>query len=443
MEDVSKKSFVQRWWPQRGTHRVWIGIIIIVLVIAGLWLSNKKNNTEDKSKLTKSDKDQNISLSDDLPACPADTSELFTKPFMDGDKPDYIVPLGNSNMEGHVVPVDHVYPKNNTYQEDTPVYAPGKLTLIWIENKQIFNANTDEKVAPDYQLNFAPCRGINLAFIHLTKLSDKLSEALTQEVDENCDTSQKIDFGTRNGAPIYYITCHPDFKQVTLEPGELIGYFGFQDTEKPQIGFDIGIYDYIRPALAFINPDRYYDDTVHTSCFTDYYTPELRAKYNAKFGSIDQQKDGMMSAFIRRTTEPVCGQVMWDVAGTAAGDWFKNPVQKQNITDNDALVLIHDNIQPEMAKMSMAGVTSFVFTPIHSGTINREFSEVTADGKIYCYQSDNNIMNSDFDKEGKPVTSGNSKYLLQMVDEGHIKAEAQSGVCGSSETFASPTTYER
>ncbi|MFA5886517.1 MAG: hypothetical protein WC863_01910 [Patescibacteria group bacterium] len=431
-----KKLFFRHFW--------WLGLgIIIMLIVFGIIINDAHKKDENKFDDKKGvGQEQNIALAENLPVCPADTSGLFTKPFMDGDKPDMIIPLGHSSLSGHVVPTDHVYPNNNIFVPDMPIYAPGRITLIWIENKQMYYKETNEKVAPDYQLNFAPCRGINLTFIHLTKLSDKLSSAITEKVDSNCDDSQKMDFGTRNGAPIYYKTCHPKFVQVTLEPGELIGYFGFTDrVGKSQVNFDIGIYDFNKPALAFVNPDRYYNETNHTACFTDYYVPELRAKYEAKFGSNDNN-NGQLS-FLQRTTEPVCGQVMYDIAGTAAGSWFKNPLEKWNITDQDALALIHDNLKPELVKMSMAGITSYTFTPTHSGTTNREFSEVNADNKIYYYQSDDNFDGSYLDKDGKTITKEGFKYLLQLVDDIHLKAEVQSGTCDTNESFKNPYIFER
>jgi len=430
-----EKSFFRRFW--------WLGIIIIMLVGFGIIVNNvdkkDKNKFDDKKWL---DQQQNIALAKNLSICPADTSGLFTKPFMDGDKPDMIIPLGNSSMSGHVVPTDHVYPANNIFVPDTPIYAPGRITLIWVENKQMYYKNTDEEVAPDYQLNFAPCRGINLAFIHLTKLSNKLSSAITEKVNSNCEDNQKIDFGTRNGAPIYYKACHPKFNQVTLEPGELIGYFGFANSAgKSQLKIDIGIYYFNNPALGFVNPDRYYKETVHTACLIDYYTPELRAKYEAKLGGYDNN-NGKIS-FLRRTTEPVCGQVMYDIAGTASGNWFKNPLKQGNITDQDALALIHDNFKPDLARMSMAGVASYTFTPTHSGTINRDFPEVNVDNKIYCYQSDDNFDGAYLDKNGKTIIKKGFKYLLQLVDDTSLKAEVQSGVCGIRELFKNPDKFER
>lgn len=441
--EAPKKTFLRRF--------LWLWIVVAIgLIIFGFaaYRGTKNDNNSGTSKDGETEKlaggmAGQALFDSSLPTCPADTSGLFTKAFMDGDKPDFIVPLGNSNQSGHVVPVDHVYPNDFGKETDVPVYAPSDMTLIWIENKQMHNSTTDAITRADYQLNFAPCRGLNLAFIHLKKLSIKLDAAIEDE-NSNCDNSQRIDYGTQEGIPTYYTTCHPVFQKVRVSAGEVIGYFS-GSTDKPFSGFDIGLYDFNKPDLAFANPDRYYEETNHTVCFADYYTSELREKYRAKFGTSNSDKSGETSTLVKRVGEPLCGQVMWDLPGTAQGDWFKGAVQRQNTTDNNALVLIHDNIYPEKAKMSWAEITSYLFTPRHTGTVNREFSEVTADGKTYCYQSDDslNARTNYVDKDGKTVTQDIKKYLIQLVDDTHLKAEQQSGTCGTSEAFNSPTNLER
>ena len=423
-------------------------IILIILLGAGLLifgfaavkgylhdLELKREKSRESGEVDKSqgkDKEmanwlRDLSLSEDIPACPKDGSALFTKTFLDGDKPDYIIPLGNSNMTGHVVPVDHVYPNNLTYQSQVPVYAPGKLTLIWVENKQIYNAETNEKLGPDWQLNFAPCRGMNLAFIHITGLSEKLRAAIHGE-EVNCQEDKISIESNQENIPSYYRTCHPDIDHVQLEPGELIGTFGDMVQSK-QYGFDIGLYNYNTPPLAFVSPNRYYVETLHAVCFADYYTPELKAKYQAKFGEKNLDKSSMQQVVIPRTKEPVCGQVMYDLAGSIAGDWFKNPVKMNNITDNDALVLIHNNIDPDLAEFSWAQVTNFNFIPTHSGQYNREFSEVKADGKLYCYS--------------REEVEVNEKFIIQLIDNQKLKVEKQIGKCGANEVFKNPVNFIR
>ncbi len=441
----TNKSFTKSlwFWIAVGVTILIIGVLIFAKVSKNKQNDNKPEYVEDQNK-NRSDSTFGMVMSEDIPLCPSDTSTIFTSPFMDEGKPDFITPLGNSGQESHVVPVDHVYPSDVIQGEVGSVYAPGRLTLVWIENKQLYYADTDEKVAPDYQLNFAVCRGINLAFIHLTNLSDKLANAITEPVDSQCGSGE-YDYGERNGRTIYYRTCHPSFNKVTFEAGEYLGDFGFAGNTKQFSGFDIGLYDFNKPDVGFVSPRRYYEETNHTVCFADYYTTELRAEYYAKFGSISIQDDNTIMPFKPVTGEPKCGKVMWDVPGTASGDWFKNGISTNFVTDNEAAVFIHDNIQTEMGKFTIASVTSFIFTPLHNGLINREFSEVTADNKIYCYQMDNFVMGSgSISKDGESLPESEiPKFLIQLVDDTHIKIEQQNGLCKSDETMINPTTYER
>lgn len=429
-----KRPFIKRFW--------WLLLLLIIaaLVILGpvrgslhdreLAVKKEAENKEQMNPEPKKDswnELRDLVSSPSMPSCPTDISGIFTKPFMT-EGPDYIIPLGNSSQTGHVVPADHVYPILKERRKD-PVayYAPSDITLAWIEIKQMHNADNDEVLGNDYQLNFAPCRGINLAFIHFTDLSDKLKAAI-DFTDLRCSKDgSKHGYQEKNGMRTYYITCHPAFRNVTLKAGEIIGTYG----KYPQwmgYGVDIGLYNYNKPQLGFINPERYYVETLHTECFADYYTPALKAKYRALFGGPDFDKVLNKEVIKKRTTEPVCGSVFWDLAGTAQGTWFKNPIRQKYWTDNGALVLIHDNVLPDLGKISMHETTGFLFTPTHSGQVNREFSEVTPDGKIYCYNR------GEVKRE---------KVILQLIDNTHVKAERQDGICGASEAFRNPTIWER
>jgi hypothetical protein len=409
-------------------------LIIIALVVFGLFIFSRfsnQNKTQNQRKIETSGSDtfEKLSSADNIPNCPTNTSNLFAKPFMDGDLPDFITPLGNSYTGGHVVPTDHVYPTDNNHASKVPVYAPGNLTLIWVEIKEVFDSKTNTDLGPDYQLNLAPCKGINMALIHLSSLSPALKETIN-ESEPNCAGGKNYG-GSYTNTPTYYKTCHPDFKSITIKAGDLLGTFGnLPGAQKPQNGFDIGMYNYNLPALKFINPDRYYTDTVHTVCPFDYFSQNLKQIYLGKMGAFEYDKETNQQKYFRRTIEPVCGSLMYDVLGTAAGDWFKNPIKQANFTDQDALVMIHDNIHPELARISTYNSAQSIFTPMHSGFINREFSEVKADGNIYCY----------------PYSLGNQsdqKVLIRLLDDTHIKMENQQGSCGGSESFKNPLVYER
>ncbi len=77
-----------------------------------------------------------------------------------------------------------------------------------------------------------------------------------------------------------------------------------------------------------------------------------------------------------------------------------------------------------------------MFAPTHLGTINREFSEITADNTVYCYQPDTSTQRF----TGMPI---NGKIVLQLVDANSLKVEHQNGSCSNNENFNKPTTYLR
>jgi hypothetical protein len=53
---------------------------------------------------------------------------------------------------------------------------------------------------------------------------------------------------------------------------------------------------------------------------------------------------------------------------------------------------VHDNIDPTQAVISVGnsvpglGIGAYVFKPVASGKINADFSRVTADGTVYCFE---------------------------------------------------------
>ncbi len=104
------------------------------------------------------------------------------------------------------------------------------------------------------------------------------------------------------------------------------------------------------------------------------------------------------------------------------------------------LGIAHDNRDPSIGVIAISGMLAshgaIDFTPQHSGLINREPSEVKADGQIYCYQS------GSYDQvSSAPVISG--RILLQLLSDGSLRAERQNLSCASSYFFSSPMTYKR
>jgi hypothetical protein len=141
--------------------------------------------------------------------------------------------------------------------------------------------------------------------------------------------------------------------------------------------------------------------------------------------------------FVPRNGNPLCGSIVQNLIDTAQGTWFLGP--KETVDESRHLSLVHENIDTSMGAISVGGTISKTgkvhFTPRQSGTINREFSQVKADGLTYCYQDEGTIQ---VDKWYIP-----GRFLFQLVDNTHLKAEYQSGKCTGAEKFGTPLEYER
>jgi hypothetical protein len=210
---------------------------------------------------------------------------------------------------------------------------------------------------------------------------------------------------------------------VVSAPGVMVG---------TQIGttstLDFGAYDTRRP-LPFANPSRHPLPTLYAVCPGNYFTGDLQALFNSRYG-------GQSGA---RTVEPLCGSVNQDAAGTAQGDWYPAGIPNLQLEDS-GLALVHDNVEPSTGAFSIGNavpnVTSGVykFMPAHSGQVNREFSEVTADGNIYCYDSF-------FFLPG--AFSGT--LLIQLAGASTLNIQKQSATsCGAGPwTMSSPTSFSR
>ncbi|MBI2133622.1 hypothetical protein HYU11_02980 [Candidatus Woesearchaeota archaeon] len=187
---------------------------------------------------------------------------------------------------------------------------------------------------------------------------------------------------------------------------------------------DWGVYDFRIPKLGFLGetfPDK---RTAYTACPIDYFPSPLKEELYEKF---------------TRTVPPRCGEVMQDLSGTIQGNWIVKD-KRTSPTDDVLLGIVHDNIDPSIGVVGIAGTLtnhgSIDFVPQHEGFINREPSEVRADGNIYCYQSGSHRQVSI-----APPISG--RILIQLADDISLKAEHQEKSCDESFYFYSPILYER
>lgn len=384
------------------------------------------------------------------PACPANLSGVLTYPLME---PKYIagmIPLGNVNPPGHTSPVDHIYFNVNT-DDRVPLYAPADSWITHVMANSVKDANGQYKF-DSYVVTYTVCKGLVLDFAGYNDVNQTLKAELAKYKDSCKYGITKVGHDNAGEGQ-----C--DYKDLAykVKAGDQIGWT--QRAARPEGGytipFEIWAANYNKPARSDVNWETYYGDNryAHSMCTFDLYAGTLKSQFDALFGMWDQEtiKDGSGNVvigpgkLIRRTAAPVCGTVNQDVVGMLQGMWFSSKLDKNDTSGNvggtgQGLAFLHNNIDPGVGEVSIGG--EFIgnisgvmpFNPRHSGTINREPSEVKAGGGVYCYQGDaTSAMNQPAD----------GSVLVQVVDAHHIKAEHQSGPCTTSESFTTPFTFER
>ena len=99
------------------------------------------------------------------------------------------------------------------------------------------------------------------------------------------------------------------------------------------------------------------------------------------------------------------------------------------------LALVHDNIDPGMAVISVGGVIAdfgrWSFRPEADGRINRDFSDIVDDDTIFCFHQLDGGSNLD------------RRFVVQLVDDDTLLIEQQTGSCPERAEFVRPITYRR
>ena len=115
---------------------------------------------------------------------------------------------------------------------------------------------------------------------------------------------------------------------------------------------------------------------------------------------------------------------MQDIAGTAQGNWFAFPGR---LTQEDAhLALVHDNVDPRQPIFSVGtsipglATATYPYTVRDVGLVNRDFFQIRADTKVYCF-------------EGLGTrTNAAMRIVLTMPKERELQIEAQlNSECGA------------
>ena len=332
-----------------------------------------------------------------------------------------IDPLGNLAPSGHTFPTNHLYfyirksnPSDlNSAPVQIPFYAPGNVRITDIQYASGSN---------DYSLIFSPCTQITGKFNHITSLIQSL---LDQYNSAAVNWTQSY---TTGGVAS---TVTDKTVSIDVTAGEQLGTAGGRSGQN---ALDFEAYD-TRSWMTFANNSRWTGNLRNAVCALNY------------FGGLAGTLDGYLNDPFRtagsttRTASPICGQIDQDVANTAQGDWIHTGGSL--FPEDPNLALVHDNINPSYGAFSIGtsiGNTQgiYYFNPTSSGLVNRDFSQVTADGNVYCYQADfyNDLIYS---------MPPDIAFLVQMTDANDLQIQKYSAnSCGAGPwSFTSPVQFTR
>ncbi len=313
-----------------------------------------------------------------------------------------IAPLGNLNPSGHVFPTDHIYFYHSINSTST-VYSPGNATVTRISASQNQTAGTT-----DYSIYFKPCSELEVYYLHVSTMSQKLLGAFVAPFSWDNTYSTGGSTYRNYGRNV----------NVPLVSGETMGTF------TGQYAFDMGAYD-SRTTLNFVNPNARINST-HTVCPLDYFSDGLKSNLYSYLGS---------SASNKRTVAPLCGTVDQDAAGTAQGIWLLAGTTTVSGEDTH-LALVHGNTDPTKAAFSVgtsisaSGLSSgvYTFTP-SAGSYNKDFNTVTVDSGAQCYRAERN---------------GTQTILIQLTSPTTLKIEKLNGDCDVPRSFTgNETSFQR
>jgi len=306
-----------------------------------------------------------------LPACPDrplfSVSPVALNDFMG------LTPLGHLAPSGHTFPTDHMYFYMRSGQV-VPVVSPGQVTLVLAALMQPSGGH------PDYQLYFSPCRDYVAYYDHVTTLAEPLAAQIGSFEGVSCMTY---------GDPARPFRRCAKEVNIALAAGQAIGTAG---VTTGAAALDLGAMDGRVPPLDYANPariprdDRHRLDRLHVVCPLDAYEPAVRDALEARVSDYQGTP---------RKREPLCGEVMQDRKGTAKGNWYlKGTPLTMSFPEDPHLALADDNDRNTDRQVFSVGTSMqrsglppapYFFWPTSAGTTNRDFTGVTPEGGIHCY----------------------------------------------------------
>ena len=243
---------------------------------------------------------------------------------------------------------------------EVPIYSPTDMVLeniIYAKRPidpltSLTNTNQGE-----YGLYFRLGCGITLLFDHIDKVSDKIKERAPKEPSETSRTGDN------------------DAVNIPIKKGELLGY---TDGTPQARTFDFLIIDRSKP-VDHINPKRWeWEQAGYAQWPYDLFNDELKSKYYSKIGEAVEKSGGR-----EFTPSGTCGQLSYDVAGTASGGWFKG---ESTDSKGDYLAIAGQAISANRVNIAVKKDGLFSSDSVIRVDEAKVFPDEIKVGEEYCYQ---------------------------------------------------------
>jgi hypothetical protein len=386
----------------------------------------------------------------EAPACPSSLEGTLVAQMINPDDLATITPLGNVSPPGHTFPIDHQY-LDGSHEGKVALNAPADAWIARLQ-EELNSYDGGKTYQPEgFVYTLVVCQGfvLDLAVTGNAELAPNLRALLPADLSQT-NSQCKLGLHKAGHENQNQGQCYFDGLNVKVKAGDLLGYM--KSTKSPHGGFSLDFETWaanynVEPPANGVHWDWYNDNRyIHSICLYDQFTPELKAKYQAKYGGMQGGK-----AFYR-TTEPRCGTTSQDTPGTLLGYWFgQADGEKQwdasgaQYGDNAGISFIRYNVDPSKAEIVdggglVKGSAQTMFTPTHAGTVDRDPVEVTPGDTVYCY----NALGGIYEQLGGKSIPGDHRYVVQLVDATHVKVDLQTGKCtGKDALSATAVQYVR
>jgi hypothetical protein len=342
-------------------------------------------------------------------SCAAGTALLTIPPVALADFFGW-VPLGNLNPPGHTFPTDHQYiyvndPGSSAPRREVAVVAPADLVITSARRQTITPGDVT-----DYTLDYSLCAEVIGEFGHVLTIAPAILAQLGA-IDQRCTSYSPAPGSTAS-------TCETNSVAIAVKAGDPLGTAG--GPAPHSFGLDVSLWDTRVIPASFANPSRWQAnssgfDRFHAVPASDYFAEPARSQIAPRVGSFNGK--------VRRTALPAGGTLAVDVPGTAMGAWF-NPTQP-TYPEYMHLAIVPDNVDPGQIDISIGTLGGWnrglvFFTPTSSGFVNRNPSQVTADGRIYCMEA-----------------PGAWVILMQLVDANTLRVDSPAALsCASAQPWS-------